>query len=201
MKLLLVEDDPITSLILKGTLGSLGHDVVIAQNGQAAWTILATEPIRTVISDWAMPVMDGLELCRRIRSELSRYVYFILLTNLSATEENEETALTAGVDDFLSKPGSLRELRSRLHVAHRILDCTERIQALESLIPICSYCKNIRDDKNYWQKIEAYIGQRTGSRFSHSVCPTCFENHILPTLAKLDAGSQPAHQPKKPRVQ
>lgn len=181
----MVEDDAVARAVLQASLVALGHEVVAAPNGDAAWQLLAHDPIRVVVSDWQMPKMDGLELCRRIRDRQAEYVYFILLTNLSANDENQETALEAGVDDFLSKPVNQRELKMRLHVAERILGFTAHIEKLESFIPICSYCKKVRDDRSFWQQIETYINQRTGSEFSHSVCPDCYQTQIVPQLKAL----------------
>ncbi|HSJ02896.1 MAG TPA: response regulator, partial [Verrucomicrobium sp.] len=102
-------------------------EVVTAQDGRAAWELLSREPIRVVVSDWSMPEMDGLELCSRIRSrEGADYVYFILLTKTCASESNQESAHAAGVDDFLVKPLSQRDLRLRLSVAERIVGHTTR---------------------------------------------------------------------------
>jgi DNA-binding response OmpR family regulator len=187
MKILAVEDDPVAGLLLESSLVLLGHEVVKAANGKEAWDLLESEPIQFVVSDWSMPKMDGLELCRRIREERSEYVYFILLTSRSASNENQDLALAAGVDDFLSKPVDPHELKVRLHVASRIISYTTHIQKLESFIPICSYCKKVRDDKNYWQQIEKYINDRTGSEFSHSICPGCYTTHITPQLEALRA--------------
>ncbi len=181
----MVEDDPIARAVLQASLAALGHEFVAAPNGDAAWQLLAHDPIRVIVSDWDMPKMDGLELCRRVRDRQAEYVYFILLTNLSATDENQESALAAGVDDFLTKPVNARELKMRLHVAERILGFTAHIEKLESFIPICSYCKKVRDDRSYWQQIETYINQRTGSEFSHSVCPDCYQSQIVPQLKAL----------------
>jgi hypothetical protein len=75
----------------------------------------------------------------------------------------------------------------RLRVAERILRYTTQVRQLEELLPICSYCKKIRDDHNYWQQIEGYINERTGSEFSHSVCPDCYQRVVLPELNQLKA--------------
>ena len=186
MRILVVEDDPIARLYISSALHALGHETVQAENGAAALDLLAETPIRVVVSDWRMPRIDGLELCRRLRATAAEYVYFILLTQMSATPENEDLAIEAGVDDLLQKPVNPRELKVRLHVAQRILGYTAQIQRLESFIPICSYCKKVRDDQNYWQRIESYINERTGSEFSHSVCPGCYETEIVPQLQALN---------------
>ena len=182
MKILAVEDDPVAQLVLESTLKSLGHETVLATDGEAAWAAVRTGSIRVVVSDWRMPRLDGLELCRRVRALPGEYVYFILLTNLSATDENQDAAMAAGVDDFLTKPVNARELRMRLHVADRILAYATQVRQLESFLPICSYCKKIRNDQNYWQQLETYLHAHSGTRFSHGVCPDCVEKHVRPML-------------------
>jgi hypothetical protein len=87
----------------------------------------------------------------------------------------------------------------RLHVAERILRYTTRVRQLEQLLPICSYCKKVRDDHNYWQQIENYIKDRTGSEFSHSVCPDCYQRIVMPDLKNVLAAA-PKIAPKAERV-
>jgi len=193
LKILAVEDDAVSRTVLQAALRKLGHEVFVAESGEAAWEVLQREPVRVVVSDWTMPGADGLELCRRVRGrDEAEYVYFILLTARDATAANQTEAADAGVDDFLSKPLDFPELWMRLRVAERILRYTTQVRQLEELLPICSYCKKIRDDRNYWQQIEAYITERTGSDFSHSVCPECYKGVILPQLEELKADSQSA---------
>lgn len=185
MKILAVEDDPLTQMVLEASLRQLGHEVTVVADGELAWERLrrgAGE--RVVVSDWLMPGLNGLELCGRLRAAGLDYTYFILLTQQSANEENQEAALAAGVDDFLVKPVNARELRLRLRVAERILGYTRQVRQLESFLPICSYCKNVRDDKNYWQAIETYMHKHVGTDFSHGVCPQCYESQVRPMLEK-----------------
>ena len=190
MKILAVEDDPVALAVLRQALRRLGHDCIEAGDGQTAWERLQNEPVRVVVSDWLMPRVDGLELCRLIRGRAgAEYTYFILLTGNDATADNQRSAADAGVDDFLTKPLNFEELWMRLRVAERILRFATQVQQLEEMLPICSYCKKIRDDKNYWQQIEGYINQRTGSEFSHSVCPDCYNRVVLPELEKLKAAA------------
>jgi len=193
VKILAVEDDLVSRAILRKALHRLGHDVVEAGDGEAAWNLLEREPVRVVVSDWMMPRLDGLGLCRRIRGQIGgEYVYFILLTGNDATDDNQRTAADAGVDDFLTKPLVLTELWTRLRVAERILRYTTQVRQLEELMPICTYCKKIRDDQNYWQQIEGYINERTGSEFSHSICPDCYTRVVIPELEKLRQQVPPA---------
>jgi phosphoserine phosphatase RsbU/P len=82
------------------------------------------------------------------------------------------------VDDFLTKPLDREGIMMRLRVAERIIEFTYQIRQLKELIPICMYCKKVRDDSNYWQAVESYIARHTGSSFSHGICPECFEQHV-----------------------
>jgi DNA-binding response OmpR family regulator len=188
VKILAVEDDGVARAVLRQALRRLGHDTVEAADGESAWELLQHEPVRVVVSDWVMPRSDGLDLCRKIRRRAgTEYIYFILLTSNDATQENQAAAADAGVDDFLTKPLDFQELWMRLRVAERILKYTTQVRELEELLPICSYCKKIRDDQNYWQQIEGYISERTGSDFSHSVCPDCYQRVVIPELAQIKA--------------
>lgn len=193
MKILTVEDDAVSRAVLRQALQRLGHEAVEASDGDAAWELLQkTASVRVVVSDWNMPHSDGLELCKRVRGRAGTdYVYFILLSSRDATGENRAAAADAGVDDFLTKPLDFAELWTRLRVAERILQYTTQVRQLEELLPICSYCKKIRDDQNYWQQIEGYISERTGSDFSHSVCPDCFQRVVVPELEQMKAATKP----------
>ena len=195
MQILAVEDDPVARRVLRQALTKLGHEVVEAEDGEAALDAMARENFRVIVSDWLMPNMDGIEFCRRVRERPAEdYVYFILLTGRLASAENEREAADAGVDDFLSKPLDMNELWMRLRVAERILKFATQVRMLEAFLPICSYCKKVREDSNYWTQIESYINTRTGTDFSHSVCPDCYERVVVPELEKLkaDAAKQQA---------
>ena len=199
MKVMAVEDDAVARRILTQALGKLGHEVVEAEDGEAAWDLWQTEKTRIIVSDWLMPKSDGLGLCQKLRALKGQdYVYFILLTGSEASIENKRMTAEAGVDDFLTKPLDFQELWMRMRVAERIVRTTQQVRQLEELLPICSYCKKIRDDQTYWQQIEGYINERTGSEFSHSVCPDCYTRVVLPELEKLKV-SNPPPQSKRSR--
>ena len=185
MKVLCVEDDPIAQRLIESSIKSLGHEIVLAADGEAAWRALGDPTLHAVVCDWWIPGIDGLELCRRVRARGGAYIYFALITVQAATAENLDAAYAAGVDDFLTKPVKPRELKTRLHVAARILGFTAQVRQLESFLPICTYCKKIRDDKNYWEQIERYVEARTATRFSHGICPDCYERVTVPQLSKL----------------
>lgn len=186
MKILVAEDDRISKKLLVTTLKQFGHEVAAHESGDEAWAAFRERPVRVIVSDWLMPGMDGLDLCRKIRTEASaEYVYFILLTANVQGKDSYMEAMQAGIDDFLAKPLDRDQIWMRLQVAERILRYTREIRDLESMLPICSYCKKVRDDNNYWQQVETYLSRRTGAHFSHSVCPSCYEKKVLPELKNI----------------
>lgn len=182
MKVLAVDDDPLSLHLLLGLLGVAGQVALSASNLAAAKEACEDPTVRIVVSDWQLREEDGLELCRHLRRRGGDYVYFILLTQKPATNENMDLAWNAGVDDFLCKPLNERELRMRLHVAMRIVEYAKQVRQLKQIIPICSFCKKIRDDRDYWDQLERYIQTHTGSKFSHGICPDCYQRHIIPQM-------------------
>jgi CheY-like chemotaxis protein len=199
MKVLVAEDDPVSRKVLQFALEKMGHEAVLTSDGEDAWDTFNAAPVRIVVSDWMMPRMDGLKLCENIRTRPNtEYTYMILLTARTG-KENYYEAMQCGVDDFLTKPLDQNDLLIRLRVAERILNFTSQIRQLKKLLPICMYCKQIRDDGDYWHQIESYIHTQTGSDFSHSVCPKCYDDKVKPQLEKLRKEVQegrPAEDPQ-----
>ena len=175
MHILIADDDRTTTVMLGRTLESWGFRVSIVHDGVAAWARMTeVEPPALVIADWMMPGLDGLEICRRIRAaSVASYAYVILLTARTSRQDLVE-GLEAGADDYLTKPFDPDELRARIHVGQRTLALIGSIKQLTGLLPICSYCKRIRSDQNYWEQVDSYIAQHTDVRFSHSICPACY---------------------------
>lgn len=197
-RILVVEDDPVSSIILKSVLEKFGYEPVIAWHGTEAWEKFNQEPVRLIVSDWMMPGMDGLALCKKVRARVQTpYTYFILLTASRTSPENYALATAAGVDDFLTKPIDREAIRMRLAVAERILNYTAEIRQLQEMIPICVYCRKVRDEHDYWDMVESYIQKETGSRFSHGACPECYEKEMKSFLSS--AGEQP--EPARAKTQ
>jgi CheY-like chemotaxis protein len=193
MKILVAEDDPVSVKILQLTLEHYGHEVITTGSGEEAWEAFDREPVRTIVSDWMMPGLNGLDLCKRVRARAKTdYTYFILLTANTTGRENLREAMDAGIDDFLPKPLDREVIMMRLRVAERILEFSTQIRQLKELLPICMYCKRIRDDSDYWQQVESYIHTHTGSNFSHGICPDCFQKeiHVYPRKKGLTVTPQ-----------
>ena len=192
MNILIAEDDIIYRKILQWALKSLKHNVEVAKNGSIAWEIWQKKQHQLIISDWVMPGMTGIELCQKIRAHNQlRYTYIIMLSKMGG-RKNYLKAMDAGVDDFISKPFYREQVLARIRVAERILSLQSEISNLSELLPICSYCKRIRDDENYWEKVESYIKKFTNVRFSHGICPDCYDNISKPQLDLLKKSSKKA---------
>lgn len=182
-KIHIIEDDSTTRKLLENVTSVLGYDIASYTDGQEAWDAFEREQPKIVISDWIMPGKDGLELCRKLRQSMKkRYTYFILVTAQKRSRSNMEQAIDAGVDDFLKKPISSEEIWNRLRVAERILNFTDQVRTLQSLIPICCYCKKVRNDGDLWEQIEHYVNECTGADFTHSICPKCMDKHVRPQM-------------------
>ena len=208
MRILIAEDDAVSRSMLGGILQKWGYEVVVATNGAEAWQALQSEnPPPLAILDWMMPEMDGLEVCRKVRqSPCTLQPYLILLTARVGKRDVVE-GLEAGADDFMTKPFDRDELRARLHVGERILGLQNslagrvqeleaaltRVRQLQGLLPICSYCKKIRNDRNYWQQVESYISEHTEAVFSHGICPECFEK-----VARQERGERESNRQAPP---
>src|SRR5262249_40217165 len=201
MKTLVAEDDPVSRRMLEVLLPRWGYEVRVAADGLTAWQALQeNDRPQLAILDWMMPGMDGVEVCRQVRAmPVGEPIYLLLLTAKGGTEDIV-AGLEAGADDYMTKPFERAELRARLRVGQRILDLqtslAERVKELsdslarekklEGLLPICAYCKKIRDDQNYWQKVELFISAHSRAQFSHGICPSCYESVVKPELEQLD---------------
>ncbi len=166
MQILIAEDDAVSRLVLSATLKKMGHEVRAASSGSEAWAALDEMHYPLLISDWMMPDMDGLELCRRVRTfhdegrRGAPYTYIILLTALGG-KTNYLDAMDAGADDFITKPFDADQLAARLRVAERILALhqTLRAQALIDALTGLSNRGAIMD--NLRQEIERAARQNS----------------------------------------
>ena len=122
-------------------------------------------------------------------------MYLILLTS-RGDKEHVLAGLQAGANDYVTKPFDRDELLARVRVGaqmvglqaelaarvHELEDALARVKQLQGLLPICSYCKSIRDDKNYWHQVETYVKSHSEAEFSHGICPGCWEKVVKAQL-------------------
>ena len=154
MRVMVVDDDSLVREMLQHTLRKAGYDVVTAENGRQALELLERGEARLVVSDWEMPELCGLDLCREIRSgDFDGYVYVILLTSRDATEDIV-AGMSAGADDFVAKPFNTAELLVRLRAGERVLSLETREVALFSLAKLAES----RDPEtgHHLERVQAY---------------------------------------------
>ena len=190
MRLLIAEDDPVSRRLLESALIQWGFEVTVTSDGRGALELLSKpDGPKLGILDWVMPGLSGPEVCRALRrDESGRAHYLILLTGRDGSHDAIE-GLESGANDYIRKPFDYGELRARVQVGQRVIRLQDelasrveelqaalgRVKQLQGLVPICSYCKKIRDDKNYWHQVEVYVSRHSGAQFSHGLCPDCFD--------------------------
>jgi two-component system NtrC family sensor kinase len=131
MRILIAEDDYVSRLLVKKAVKKIGHEVLEAENGKIAWEMFVKHEPDMIISDWMMPEMDGIQLCRHIRgSKKKTYSYIILLTAKDKTTDLVEV-FEAGADDYIIKPFKPDELRSRINSGERITKLESQHHAMQ----------------------------------------------------------------------
>ena len=211
MQILIAEDDRTNRLVLTGNLKKWGYDVVVTNDGAEAWDALQQEGApQLAILDWMMPELDGPDVCRLVRDNPDlRHLYLILLT-ARGEEDDLVEGLQAGADDYVSKPFRPKELQARVQVGLRVVGLQARLaervrdlqaalareKHLQGLLPICSYCKKIRDDNDYWTQVERYVEDHANVAFSHGICPDCFETRVKPEIEQFKAQQEQDKHPK-----
>jgi sigma-B regulation protein RsbU (phosphoserine phosphatase) len=200
MKVLIAEDDEISRTLLETVLTKLGFEVTATANGAEAIEALREPDAPSLaLLDLMMPVMDGIEVCKWIRESANHAESYVIFLTARSSKEDIVRGLAAGANDYLTKPFDISELQARITVgskvvelqhnlAHRVAEleqALEKVKRLQGLLPICSHCKRIRDDDNYWQSVDHYITQHSEAVFSHSICPECYAQYMEPELRRL----------------
>jgi DNA-binding response OmpR family regulator len=196
MKILIADDDRFSLRLIETVLSSDSCELISCSAGDQALRVLQKPPAPEIaILDWMMPGMNGIDVCREARKIPGLSTYLILLTSRDRPEDLVE-GLAAGADDYIVKPFNETELRARISVGSRIVTLqrgladrvTEleaaliRVKQLQGLLPICSYCKKIRNDQNYWEQVDGYLTKNADVKFSHGICPDCFKRFAEPEM-------------------
>jgi len=190
MRILIAEDDIVSRRLLGSALTKWGYDVLSCSNGAEADQVLREDKApKMAILDWMMPGMDGVQVCQQLRRRPPNKPVYVILLTAKGRSEDVVVGLEAGADDYMTKPFYPEELQARLQAGLRIVDlqlrladrvdelesALSRLKLLQGLLPICSYCKKVRDDKNYWLQIESFVSENSEAQFSHTPCPSCLE--------------------------
>jgi sigma-B regulation protein RsbU (phosphoserine phosphatase) len=188
MKLLLIEDHADIAANITEFFEGRGDAVEHVADGAAGLQKALSDPYDAIVLDLLLPGLDGLSLCRQLRHAGRTQVPVLMLTAKDLLADKIE-GFEAGADDYLVKPFDAEELRARVHTGLRIVSLQDRlaeqvavlqeaianVKQLKGLLPMCSYCKSIRNDGDYWQQLETYISDHSEAEFSHGICPNCFE--------------------------
>ena len=202
---LIVDDVEPNRRLLKAILKAEGYPLLEAADGEEALVHLReTKGPLVALVDWEMPGLTGVEVCAKIREEkASLPPRFLILLTVRDERKDIVTGLKSGVNDYVTKPFDQAELLARIAIGVEVVSLQSALAArvseleqamteikqLSGLLPICSYCKKIRDDQNYWHQLERYIATRTDAKFSHGICPDCYETVVKKELEAL--GNEP----------
>jgi len=205
VSVLYVEDEPLTRAVFARILERKVSNLYQAENGEEGLELYKMHRPDIVISDVRMPVMDGIEMSRRIKTLEGSSK--IILTTAHSDASVLLNSIDAGIDKYILKPVDVEILFSALEscaetimlerkiqeqarekdeLIARLQDALDNIKRLSGLLPICSSCKKIRDDKGYWNQIERYIAEHSEAEFSHGICPECVKKlypqykHLIP---------------------
>ena len=197
MKILIVDDIPENISALAIALESEGFDIKTAAGGERALQIVHNDSPDLILLDINMNGIDGFDTCLALKkNDATKDIPVIFLTVSKETEAVVKGFACGGVD-YIAKPFRQEEVcaRVRTHLYLRALvkekekligelkEALAKVKTLSGLLPICSSCKKIRDDKGYWNQIETYIRQRSEADFTHGICPKCAKM-LYPGLLK-----------------
>lgn len=201
-RVLVVDDDATTRSALVSVITRSGWDALAVDCGTRALEALtADDGPRVALVDWMMPDLSGIQLCQQVRSREPALAPYIILVTVRHEAADIVAGLDAGADDYVKKPVNPAELRARVQVGLRTVELRDRlverarqletalaeVRQLRSLLPTCSYCRRIRDDRDAWQTLEEYVSHHTDVKFSHGFCPQCFDRYVRPQLdGRLD---------------
>jgi phosphoserine phosphatase RsbU/P len=205
VKILIAEDEPVSRRILQHLLTEQGHDVIVTADGIEAWDVLQSpDAPHLAVVDWMMPGITGLQLCHLVHQAADAALKYLILLTAKGETADIVRGLAAGANDYVTKPFNKHELAARVNVGVRVIDLqirlAERINELQEalahvnqlkgIIPICAQCKRIRDDQNYWQRVEKYIAKNIDARFTHGLCPDCAKAVQIEVDQMAAAGGQ-----------
>jgi CheY-like chemotaxis protein len=190
-KILVVEDESIVAMDIADTLRKLGHEVTetVASGERAIASVKQDRPDLIMMDIGLEGAIDGIETATRIRSEFSIPVIFLTAFVDEKTLERAKVTAPCG---YLTKPFEENDLRIAIEVGlyrakleadrealiKQLQEAMSKIKTLSGLIPICAWCKKIRDDEGYWKTVEQYVEEHSQAEFTHSICTECQKKYF-----------------------
>ncbi len=196
--ILVIDDIKDNLRILVEALGSCGYTVRPALSGRVALAAARKQPPDLILLDIMMPDMDGYQVCKALKADKALKKIPVIFISALGEVNDKIKGLSAGGVDYISKPFQTEEVLARVktHLTLKNLQkeledknlrlqeangklkkAMDEIKTLRDILPICSFCKKIRDDDDSWQLIEQYISEHSDTRFSHGLCPDCAKKH------------------------
>ncbi len=189
-RILIADDDATSCNMLEALLNKQGYKVSAIRSGREALEIIqGKDSPKLVILDWNMPEISGMDIMQKIRKAQPDLPPYMIILTVRTAKEDIVHALQNGADDYLTKPYDHDELISRIEVGFRMLrlqrklldnisdlkNANAHVKSLQKILPICSYCRKIRNDQQYWASVESYVQEHLNINFSHGLCPDCFK--------------------------
>lgn len=197
MLIYIVDDDLNNLTLVSAVLGQCNYNrLVEVSSGERLMQLVDQQVPDLILLDIMMPGISGFDVLELLRAKpATQFIPIIMLTAANLYDKNMESlrkSFELGACDYINKPFTRVELEMRVKAALRMEKHRQMLKAalvkihtLEKLLPICSYCKKVRNDDDYWQEVEVYISEHTDTMFSHSICPSCYEVHVRPQLDSL----------------
>jgi DNA-binding NtrC family response regulator len=197
-RIMVIDDDIGLRKTLFDILNARGYETFVAGNGAEGLALLQENPVNLVLTDLGLPDISGIDILGKVKT-LYPAIQVLILTG-SATVDSAVKATNLGAFSYLLKPYDIDQLllqiqraiekqrgEEELRISRQLLEdkVTEleaslaRVKQLEGILPICMYCKKIRDEEEQWRQMEEYISQHSEADFSHGICPECFEKQII----------------------
>ncbi len=169
--ILLVDDDPFILTGIGKDLEGEGYRVTTVESGELALVRIEKNNFDLVITDLVMDRIDGIQVLKAAKAANPETMVLILTGYGDMGSAIDALRLSA--DDYMLKPCEPDEMRIRVSRCCERLEVNRRLKLYENMLPVCCVCKKIRDDKGYWQQIDAYIRDHSEAQFTHGICPDC----------------------------
>jgi DNA-binding response OmpR family regulator len=192
IRILVVDDDPDILFATVRILKKEGYEVIGAETGNECLEKTVQEQPDLILLDVDLPDILGTEVCSQLKNDPEHQKkHIMMLSSVKTSSHDQADGLDAGADDYIARPVSNREFLSRVQLMVRLIraerkndtyiselvQAIERIKVLSGIIPICMHCKQIRDDKGYWNQLEKFISDHSDARFSHGLCEACLKKY------------------------
>jgi phosphoserine phosphatase RsbU/P len=209
LNILVVDDQPINLTLIEKILASMPVNIFLAESGEKAIEYAKTHSFAIILLDVQMPIMDGFETATLLRnSEKTKHTPIIFVTAIGDDANYIKKGYESGAVDYLLKPVTPYILKSKVQIfmdmynQKKLIDdqkkllieknkelrkTLDEIRSLQGLVPICAWCKNMRNDEGYWEQVEEYVGRISAAEFTHGICPECskkMKEEILKTKEK-----------------